>query len=169
MQVNWTTIPPAHKAQKQFHICLIFKSKYSCFQTFLDPCWTFMFLGKEDFLGGVNGEETVGQWISTYVTKGASGAAVITLSPGPRGQTWIFKSLLAKIHVWFCSLIMIFSYMLSRAVEVRKKEANYSWLRRMVLRRLGYRLEIYQVCVTSSILNTKGQLRLASPQGHFIN
>ena len=46
-----------------------------------------MFLGKEDFLGSVTGEETVGQWISTYVTKGASGAAVITLSPGPRGQT----------------------------------------------------------------------------------
>ena len=46
-----------------------------------------MFWGKEDILGGVAGEETVGQWISTYVTKGASGAAVITLSPGPRGQT----------------------------------------------------------------------------------
>ena len=98
----------SHTAQRQFHICLIFKSKHSCFQTFLHPCWTLMFLGKEDFLGGVTGEETVGQWISTYVTKGASGAAVITLSPGPRSQTWIFKSLLAKIHVWFCSLIMIF-------------------------------------------------------------
>ena len=114
-----------------------------------------MFSGKEDFLDGVTGEETVGQWISTYVTKGASGAAVITLSPGPRGQTWIFKSHLAKIHVWFCSLIMIFSYILSRAVVVRKKGANYSWLRRMVLRRLGYRLEIYQGCVTSCIPKAK--------------
>ena len=50
---------------------------------------------------------------------------------------------------------MMFSYILSRAVVVRKKGANYSWLRRMVLRRLGYRLEIYQGCVTSCIPKAK--------------
>ena len=84
--LTWTTIPPKpHSSKTISHLSDIQKQT----QLFPNISWSLLNLNVlgEDFLGGVTGEETVGQWISTYVTKGASGAAVITLSPGPRGQT----------------------------------------------------------------------------------
>ena len=99
--LNWPRFPNQKSSKTISHLSDIQKQT----QLFPNISWSLLNLNVlgEDFLGGVTGEETVGQWISTYVTKGASGAAVITLSPGPRGQTGIFKS-----------------------VVVRKKGANYS-------------------------------------------